>query len=161
MTTQPYEGRLVELWELEFTFGDRMRKARRALGLTVEQFAAGLGMKKQLVSQWETGVSNPRSASSIAWRVEGIYGIPAWWLLGNDEPPAGDGEGPDGVRRQGLEPRTRYISASASQDGIAQIFPADSNLEATDSGSEYRADVVQLPTWLNQPGVVRDTKAVR
>lgn len=29
------------------------------------------------------------------------------WLAGNDEPPAGDDEGPDVVRRQGLEPRTR------------------------------------------------------
>ena len=30
----------MEPWELDFTFGDRIRKARRVLGLTVEQYQA-------------------------------------------------------------------------------------------------------------------------
>jgi len=160
MTTQPHEGRPIEMWELEWNFGDRIRKARRALGLTVEQFAGGLGMKKQLISQWETGTSNPRSANAIAWRVEGVYGIPARWLLGNDETPA-DGEGLEDVRRQGLEPRTRYIRAAEAVDGVARILEADSHPDSSDSGSEC-ADVVRLPIRHARPGTVRDTaKAVR
>lgn len=106
MTTQPFESRPIQPWELEFTFGDRIRKARRILGLTVEQFAAGLGMKKQLVSQWETGVSNPRSAHAVAWRIEGVYSIPAWWLLGNNEPPAGGTDEGQVAHPEGLEPPT-------------------------------------------------------
>ena len=107
MTTQPFDSQhpAVRMWELEFTFGDRVRKARRVLGLTVEQLAGTLGVKKQVVSQWETGVSNPRSPHAIARRIEYIYGVPAWWLLGNDEPPAGDDEGL-GARPEGLEPPT-------------------------------------------------------
>ena len=160
MTTHRFEGpRSVELWELDFTFGDRIRKARRVLGLTVEQMAAGLGVTKQVLSQWETGVSNPRSAHMIARTAEHQYGVPAWWLLGNAEAPAGDtGEGQD-VRRQGLEPRTRYVAESASEDGIARILPADSNLTDLDSGFEM-ADVLQLPVWRNRPGVVRASAAV-
>lgn len=105
MTTQPHENpRPVEPWELDFTFGDRIRKARRVLGLTVEQMAAGLGVKKQVLSQWETGVSNPRSGHLIARNAEYRYGVPAWWLLGNEMPPVGD-EG-QGARLEGFEPPT-------------------------------------------------------
>ena len=63
------------------------------------------------------------------------------------------------VSRQGLEPRTRYVDATASEDGIARILPADSNPDAADSRFEADADVIQLPTWRNQPGVIREAVA--
>lgn len=48
MTTQPFDGQQpIQMWELEFNFGDRIRKARRVLGLTVEQLAGSLGLSKQ------------------------------------------------------------------------------------------------------------------
>ena len=73
--------------------------------------------------------------------------------------PSASSEGPRSVRRQGLEPRTRYVTESASEDGIARILPADSNPDLAASGFEADADVVQLPTWRNQPGVIREAVA--
>ncbi len=59
---------------------------------------------------------------------------------------------PTAVRRQGLEPRTRYISASASHDGIARILHVDV-ADLIDAAAP--ATVSQLPTWVNQPGVTK------
>ena len=87
----------------------------------------------------------------------GVFFVGATLLRGTQKPLAED-EGL-AVRRQGLEPRTRYISASGSQDGIARILGADSNPDLCDSWSERPADVVRLPTWRNLPGVMRDAKA--
>lgn len=52
---------------------------------------------------------------------------------------------PTAVRRQGLEPRTRYISASASEDGIARIVRDDvDQVELTGCEPIPPADVIQL-----------------
>lgn len=81
MTTQT-----VQPWELDWTFGDRIRKARRVLGVTTDEFARTLEVSKQAVSQWETGATTPRSVNAVARRIELAYGIPAAWLLGQDAP---------------------------------------------------------------------------
>lgn len=91
-----------------------------------------------------------------------LIGVPAGvFFEGTEKPSADESNGGRPVRRQGLEPRTRYISASASQDGIARIVTPDSDPEPTDSGSEY-AEILRLPVWRNQPGVARTVaKAAR
>ncbi|HEY3545050.1 MAG TPA: helix-turn-helix transcriptional regulator [Propionicimonas sp.] len=127
MTTQPFDGQqAIQMWELEFTFGDRVRKARRVLGLTLDQLAEALSVKKQVVSQWETGVSNPRSPHAIARRIEYVYGIPAWWILGNDEAPADIDEGKP-ARLEGFEPPTFWSGVQddfedLGPDHLAQVF---------------------------------------
>lgn len=176
MTTQPFEGpRPVELWELDFTFGDRIRKARRVLGLTVEQMATGLGVTKQVVSQWETGVSNPRSAHMIARTAEHRYGVPAWWLLGNETAPVED-EGRS-ARPEGFEPPTFCLAVGGEPLAIANRLPVsvttpDSGavvIDITDRlphnpgtpelGGGAVADVITLPTWRNRPSVIREAVA--
>lgn len=72
-------------WELEWTFGDRLRKARRVVGVDLATFGRTLGVSSQAVSQWETRHSTPRSAHEIARRLEAAYGIPAKWLLGAED----------------------------------------------------------------------------
>ena len=71
----------------EWTFGDRMRKARREAGLTVQEFAAALDLTTSALSQYETDRSTPRDVVALARRVEALTGIPAAWLLGVEEDP--------------------------------------------------------------------------
>jgi len=42
---------------------ERLQALRRHLGLTQRQLADELGMRQQTVSEWETGVYQPRGAS--------------------------------------------------------------------------------------------------
>jgi DNA-binding transcriptional regulator YiaG len=43
---------------------ERLQALRRHLGLTQQQLAEELGMRQQTVSEWETGVYQPRGASA-------------------------------------------------------------------------------------------------
>jgi len=72
-----------------WTFGDRMRKARRRSGMTVQDFAAALGVSTSALGQYETDRSAPRDVVDLARRVQDVTGIPATWTLGLDdvEPP--------------------------------------------------------------------------
>ena len=72
-----------------------MRKIRRELGLSQEDFARPLGVAKVTYGAWETGRNHPADVVAIAKRVELAYGVPAWWTLGlnaEDRRPVG----PDG-----------------------------------------------------------------
>ncbi|HEX2184155.1 MAG TPA: helix-turn-helix domain-containing protein [Chloroflexota bacterium] len=70
-----------------------MRALRRHMGYTQQQLSEELGTRQQTVSEWETGVYQPRGASAkllslVAERAGFRYAEPA-------EPNAGD----DGDRR--------------------------------------------------------------
>lgn len=43
--------------------GQRVRALRRHLGLTQERLAGRLGIRQQTVSEWETGMYQPRGSS--------------------------------------------------------------------------------------------------
>ena len=75
------------MWELEWTFGDRVRKARRVLGLTTSELGDALGMTAQGVSNLEARAGVPRAARSIAAQMELRYQVPSWWLLGHNADP--------------------------------------------------------------------------
>ncbi|HZT07885.1 MAG TPA: helix-turn-helix domain-containing protein [Chloroflexota bacterium] len=71
-----------------------MRRLRRSLRLSQQEFAKQLGVRQQTVSDWETGLYAPRGASVrildiVAERAGVSYGD----LARPDEPPIG-GEGP-------------------------------------------------------------------
>lgn len=72
-----------------WTFGDRLRKARRRTGQTGAEFAEALGITASALGQYETDRTLPRDVVDLARRVEELTGIPAAWLLGVDpaEPP--------------------------------------------------------------------------
>lgn len=80
-------------WIPEETFGDRLRRVRRALGMNQETFAARLGedVGVKALGAWETGTREPRGAVSLAKRIELAFNVPAAWLLGLDTPPTGGG----------------------------------------------------------------------
>jgi DNA-binding transcriptional regulator YiaG len=70
---------------------DSVRALRRHLGLTQEKMAEELGTRQQTVSEWETGLYQPRGTSArlltiVAERAGFEYGT------GRSKPEAGMGE---------------------------------------------------------------------
>jgi DNA-binding transcriptional regulator YiaG len=70
--------------------GARVRRLRRWLQMTQRAFADELGVRQQTVSEWETGVYQPRGAST---RLLGIVAERAGFTYGQEaaadaEPPA-------------------------------------------------------------------------
>ena len=63
--------------------GEGIRALRRHLGLTQQELADELGTRQQTISEWETGMYQPRGASSrlltiIAERAEFKYQVDLW-----------------------------------------------------------------------------------
>ena len=76
-----------------------MEKALKQAGMTALAMADYLGVSRGTVATWLHGKHKPSTASLMLWALR--CGVPYGWLL--------DGE--DWVRRQGLEPRTRWLRA--------------------------------------------------
>lgn len=97
MTTSPTEAR----WIPEFDFGDKVRKIRRAKGLSQGEFAKQLGVTASAASAWESADGRtPRDVVTIAKRIELAFGVPAAWLLGLETEitgPPGPGGGAQSV----------------------------------------------------------------
>ncbi len=75
---------------------ERLLSLRRQLGLTQQELANELGVRQQTVSEWETGVYQPRGASArmlgiVAERAGVAYGTHSGTQPGADEQDAGDG----------------------------------------------------------------------
>lgn len=66
----------------EWTFADRLRKARRQLGLTQREFAEKIEADPRRYAQWENDANLPRDLVQVAQRVEREAGVPAAWLIG-------------------------------------------------------------------------------
>jgi len=83
-------------WVPAWTFGDRLRKVRRDLGIEQAEFAVALGVTRPRLGGWESGTRGVRAdeATTIARRVQERYGVPAAWLLGVYEPVTLSGDTP-------------------------------------------------------------------
>ncbi len=69
----------------QWTFGDRLRKARHQAGMDQRSFADAVDATPGSLATWETDRSRPRDLVALAKRVELLTGVPAAWLLGLDE----------------------------------------------------------------------------
>lgn len=75
----------------EWTFGDRVRKARREMGWSqadlADKLAAQLGsaVSTKSVGAWETDQNRPADVVEIARALEHVTRIPASWFLGLDD----------------------------------------------------------------------------
>jgi transcriptional regulator with XRE-family HTH domain len=74
----------VELQIPEWTFGDKIRKARSITGMDQRAFAGALGITSSTLAAYETGRANPRfkDAGALAVRLEMLTRIPRAWFLG-------------------------------------------------------------------------------
>ena len=120
MSTQP-----ISDLDLDWTFGDRVRKIRRASGDSQETFAQRIGQKKESLAAWETGRNaQPRGVVAIARRIELAYGVPAVWTLGLETQQGPHPEGPDGghvAPPTGLEPVTLCFAELPSQSPVHRL----------------------------------------
>jgi integrase/recombinase XerD len=71
--------------DLSWTFGDRLRKIRRAAGLSQADIASMVGTGPSSIANWETGASKCRDQVAVARALERVLGVPAAWTLGLDE----------------------------------------------------------------------------
>ena len=65
-------------WDL----ADRLTKALRESGLTVQGLADTLGVSRGTVGRWLNGHAKPTAGTLIAWAV--TTGVDYHWLLGED-----------------------------------------------------------------------------
>jgi transcriptional regulator with XRE-family HTH domain len=81
----------------EWTFADRLRKARQSVDLNQRDFAERLGVGAPAYGQWEAGNNRPRDLVALAKRVELLTKVPAAWLLDLGPTPAStESWAPDG-----------------------------------------------------------------
>jgi len=71
------------------TTGDRIRRAREAMGLSSAQLARRLGVKTQTLAMWESDRSEPRSNRLLM--LSGLLNVsPSWLLVGRGTAPVED-----------------------------------------------------------------------
>ncbi|MBO6756934.1 MAG: helix-turn-helix domain-containing protein [Roseibium sp.] len=95
----------------DYTLGERICKARDAIGLSTAQLARRLGIKTATLQGWESDRSEPRSNKLVL--LAGVLNVsPTWLLVGRGAAPMHDDHAPadldsmrlalDRVHRQAL-----------------------------------------------------------
>lgn len=115
MTIEPMHGIIPQ-----FNLADRLRKAREVTGLGVVEFADEVGISRNSVRNYETGVTVPRPVILRAWSLR--TGVPAEWLETGIAPSSGEDDGATG-----------------------ECSPPDSNRQPTDLRSTRRSIVARWP----------------
>ena len=64
-------------------FASRLRKLRKEVGLSQEEFAKRIGFSLDTVGSWERGVRNP--ASRALGRIANFFGVDSRYLTGETE----------------------------------------------------------------------------
>lgn len=98
------------------TFGDRLAAAREGLGLSPEQLAWRLGVRRSTIATWEDDRSEPRA--NRMQMLAGILNVSLVWLM------TGQGDGPGGAPAR---PATEEMLAElalirADQERLADRF---------------------------------------
>lgn len=74
MTTHPAESAIVPEWD----FADRMAKALRVSGYSVQDVADRLGVNRDTISRWINGRNKPGRPALMAWAA--VTGVDLGWL---------------------------------------------------------------------------------
>jgi SOS-response transcriptional repressor LexA len=100
------------------TLGEKLRSAREARGLTLEQVAQALRVSRQSVHFWETDETRPRHK-----RIEEIAELyqvdKSWLLLDNAEPTQPLSRAPEQAQQQRAVPVINFVQAGA-WTGVAE-----------------------------------------
>ena len=65
-----------------WSFGDRIRKARRIMGYTQADMSTALGVGEKAYAAWESERTSPESIIEIAAKLETVTGIDKLWFVG-------------------------------------------------------------------------------
>ncbi|GGB48942.1 transcriptional regulator [Roseibium aquae] len=77
----------------DYTLGERICKARDAIGLSTAQLARRLGIKTSTLQGWESDRSEPRSNKLVL--LAGVLNVsPTWLLVGRGAAPMQDDAAP-------------------------------------------------------------------
>jgi transcriptional regulator with XRE-family HTH domain len=103
------------------TFGDRLAAAREAQGMTQEEFANRLGVRRRTVREWEDDVREPRA--NRLQMIAGMFGVSIMWLLTGEGPgvAAPDADTPADLPRLLGDLRGLHRDADRMRGRIAAI----------------------------------------
>jgi transcriptional regulator with XRE-family HTH domain len=102
-----------EAWVPSNTFANRLVLVRRELGgMSVKAASMRCGLNYATWSTWENG-RTPANMAAVVEAIAAGLGVDRDWLMwGEASTPRPNGPGGEGVRRQGLEPRTQWLTAT-------------------------------------------------
>ncbi len=115
--TRPETAEIAEeRWsDAHATFGDRLAAAREALGLSPEQLAWRLGVRRSTIATWEDDRAEPRA--NRMQMLAGILNVSLVWLM------TGEGEGPGGAPAPAAGELIAELELlKAEQERLAQRF---------------------------------------
>ena len=83
-------------------FGERIRHAREASGMSRKLMASRLGVKSATVEKWESGKEGPRA--NRLQMIASLLNVPLLWLLAGSQqvPETGSGQSTDELLQQKL-----------------------------------------------------------
>jgi len=76
----------AEAQRLALERGERIRKARKAAGLTLDQVSKDIGMSRATLWKWETGQTESFDAVLLLWLARRLYTTHEWILFGTGDP---------------------------------------------------------------------------
>jgi transcriptional regulator with XRE-family HTH domain len=65
---------------LEFTLGDRLRKARQYANMEIQELASAVDVHRQSVARYETDQAVPKRGTMLLWSM--ATGVSFSWLIG-------------------------------------------------------------------------------
>jgi transcriptional regulator with XRE-family HTH domain len=73
---------LAEAAVPEWTFGERLAKARKHVGLTQESMAARMNVSASAIAKWESDRGEPRAFQKTISEWAEVTGVDQAWLMG-------------------------------------------------------------------------------
>ena len=105
------------------TFGDRVFAGRDALGMSQEELARRLGVKRKTVANWEEDLAEPRA--NKLQMLAGILNVSVMWLLTGEgdgvRAPADEGELPADAAAIMVELRQTRAEFQRMTDTVARL----------------------------------------
>lgn len=140
--------------DLNWTFGDRLRKIRRAAKISQEEFATRIAVGHGSLANWESGLAQCRNEVEVARKIEREFGVPAIWTLGLDD------SGPDEsfTARYSTQtwvepPQFSDSSAPVEDDCSMTVGTID---DGCDKVVDTPGDELPWPDYLGHPQAVRE-----
>ena len=97
-------------------FGQRLKNARDAMGLSREQMAERIGVKRATIEKWESGKVEPRA--NRLQTLASMLNVPLLWLLGgSQEVPDGNAPSREQILQKviSLKSKSRQLEAELEE----------------------------------------------